>query len=307
MNGSPVQRPSRDNAEGVGTQMKDSIGAGDLAFENREATSEHKRRRRQRNGGLRKVCGCPRRQWAKCPHSWYFNFKPRHGQGFRFSLDAELGKHVGSKTKAAEEAEKIRAAIRDGTYVRTADRCKVAVDVPTTPPTPDSITLDAFKEKYIDGHVKSSGKKTWSNDAGMLKRLGRFVLADGVRLGDKAIGTITEDDVEAFYASLRRRGQAASTCNQYVQVIKAAFRWGAKKSYLVRNPISDDAALKRTKIAQRSRRLAPDVLDKDGNLKAPGEERRLLAVASPGLQRLIIAALQRQREGREATHGKLTC
>ena len=25
------------------------------------------------NGGLRKRCRCPRRQWIKCPHSWSFN------------------------------------------------------------------------------------------------------------------------------------------------------------------------------------------------------------------------------------------
>jgi integrase len=292
MNGSPVQRLSRDNTEGVGTQMKDSIGAGDLAFENREATSERKRRRRQRNGGLRKVCGCPRRQWAKCLHSWYLNFKPRHGQGFRFSLDAELGTHIASKTKAEEEAEKIRAAIRKGTYTRAADRIAAVPGPVTSPTSADAITFDVFAQKYIEGPVKASGKKTWGDDAGMMKRLGTFVLADGVRLGDKAIGAITEDDIEAFYADLRRRGQAASTCNHYVQVIKAVFRWGTKKAYLARNPISEDAALKRTKIAQRSRRLAPDVLDKDGDLKAPGEERRLLAVASPGLQRLIIAALE---------------
>jgi integrase len=45
-------------------------------------------------------------------------------------------------------------------------------------------------------------------------------------------------------------------------------------------------------MAQRKRRLIPDVLDKEGNLKEPGEERRLLAASGPQLQRLIIAALE---------------
>ena len=40
------------------------------------------------------------------------------------------------------------------------------------------------------------------------------------------------------------------------------------------------------------RRLAPDVVDKDGKLTELGEERRLLAAAGPFLQRLIIAALE---------------
>jgi integrase len=47
-------------------------------------------------------------------------------------------------------------------------------------------------------------------------------------------------------------------------------------------------------MAQRSRRLVADVLDEKGQLKEPGEERRLLAATekNPGLQRLIIAALE---------------
>ena len=42
----------------------------------------------------------------------------------------------------------------------------------------------------------------------------------------------------------------------------------------------------------RDRRLVADELGKDGKVKTPGEERRLLAVATPWLQRLIIAAVE---------------
>ena len=91
---------------------------------------------------------------------------------------------------------------------------------------------------------------------------------------------------------LRSLGRAASTRNQYVQLLKASFRWATKKGYLTRNPISEDSALKRARIAQRNRRQAPDVLDKDGKLKEPGEERRLLAAAGPRLQNVIIAAIE---------------
>jgi len=55
---------------------------------------------KNRNDGLRKRCGCPRRNWAKCPHSWYLNFQPRGGAHHRLSLDAELGRHIESKTEA---------------------------------------------------------------------------------------------------------------------------------------------------------------------------------------------------------------
>jgi len=43
---------------------------------------------------------------------------------------------------------------------------------------------------------------------------------------------------------------------------------------------------------KRERRLAPNVLDADGKVKEPGEERRLLAAANPHLQALITAALE---------------
>ena len=77
-----------------------------------------------------------------------------------------------------------------------------------------------------------------------------------------------------------------------MQLLKASFRWATRKGYLARNPITEDSALKRAKIAQRNRRLVADVLDKDGKLEEWGEERRLVAAAGPRLQNLIIAALE---------------
>ncbi len=68
------------------------------------------------HNGLRKRCGCARRTWPKCPHSWHFNFKPRGGIGYRLSLDVELGRHIEGKTEAQTEADRIRTAIRSGTF-----------------------------------------------------------------------------------------------------------------------------------------------------------------------------------------------
>jgi hypothetical protein len=62
-------------------------------------------RRRNHNRGLRKVCGCSRRTWAKCPHSWHFNFKPKGEAAFRFSVDTEAGEHIAAKTKAEALAD----------------------------------------------------------------------------------------------------------------------------------------------------------------------------------------------------------
>jgi hypothetical protein len=43
-----------------------------------------------RNEGLRKVCGCGRHKWPKCPHPWHFSFQ-WEGRHYRFSLDRHLG------------------------------------------------------------------------------------------------------------------------------------------------------------------------------------------------------------------------
>jgi len=60
--------------------------------------------------------------------------------------------------------------------------------------------------------------------------------------------------------------------------------------------------LKREKGAQRHRRLLPDVIDKNGKLVEAGEERRLLAVAGPELQRLIIGALTAVADAANCSH-----
>jgi len=257
-----------------------------------EQTSEiggRMRRPRKRNHGVRKLCKC--KDWSKCEHSWYFNFKPRGGPAYQFSLDVEIGKHLKRKNEAVAEAERIRNEIRAGTFVRAADRRRLAA---APDPTPGAITLEAFSVIYLArvSQVRERNK-SWTNDRCMFAQLAAFQLEDGTRLGDKPISAITEDDLEAVILDMKSRGRAASTRNQYVQLLKASFRWATKKGYLARNPITDDSEhIKRSRIAQRNRRLAPDVLDKDGKLQEPGEERRLLASASPRLQNLIVAALE---------------
>ena len=68
-----------------------------------------------RNAGLRKVCGCPRRGWAKCPHPWHFNFSWR-GTAYRFSLKQYAGKEVTAKSEAERLAQNLRDQIRTGIF-----------------------------------------------------------------------------------------------------------------------------------------------------------------------------------------------
>ena len=207
--------------------------------------------RRGRNHGVQKICNCGRSRWPKCPHAWYFRFKPRGGHArWQFSLDGELGRHIGSKTEAEDEAAKIRAAIRAGTFRLGSDAAQ--------PRTSTGVTLDEFAPIFIDRVAKPSGKVTWRSDEHRLALLREHRTVHGRRLGDLALAAITEDELEAFYSGQRSAGRAASTLNHLVQVVKAAFRWAAKKGYLARSPISDDSALKRIKVAQRRRRVLPD-------------------------------------------------
>src|SRR5262245_54053400 len=221
-------------------------------------------KKRHRNGGIRKVCGCPRSKWAKCEHSWHVNFKPKGGPSYRFSLDSYVGKHVKGRTEAQDETEKARIAIRAGEF-------KPRPEAPTPPvaPKPETVTLSSFWKTYSE----RLGRPVSANSSSCFAQLCAFTL-DGRPFGAKALADVTEDDIEVFMADLRAKGLAASTRNKYIQVVKAVFRWAAKKGYLTRSPASDSAALVREKHARRDRRLEP------------GEEEVLLKHAWPQLQRL---------------------
>jgi integrase len=158
---------------------------------------------------------------------------------------------------------------------------------------PESITLEQFADLYVKRAVAVRPRnKSWTNDKYQLGKVAEFRLENGTRFGDKPLHAVTEDDLEAVIVWLRAKKLAASTVNQYVQVIRAAFRWAVKKAYLVDNPLDDESAVKRAKAGQRHRRLRPDVFDEKGTLIEAGEERQLLRVADARLQNLIIAALE---------------
>src|ERR1700674_5990540 len=106
---------------------------------------------RARHHGVRKVCACGWKRWPKCPHAWYFNFKPKAGPHHRFSLDAELGHHLESKTDAEHEATRIRAAILAGTFRRAGGG--------PPQPAPASTTLDDLARSYLLA-VKGTGKRS---------------------------------------------------------------------------------------------------------------------------------------------------
>jgi integrase len=240
---------------------------------------------RAHGNGVRKVCDHSWRAWPKCPCAWYFSYKPRGGQRQRFSLDAELGRHIESKIEAENIATDIRSAINAGTFRRAA-ALPFPLAMPSTPPTP-IITLDAFAATYIERAAKASGKASWKDDEYLLATVRDHRTTDGRRLGVWALTAITEDELETFHSAQRTAGRAASTLNHLVQVLKAAFRWAARKGYLTRSPISEDSSLKRVKLAQRTRRLTSE--EETAVLAAAGALGRGAGVRLSGL---IVAAIE---------------
>jgi integrase len=206
-------------------------------------------------------------------------------------LDAELDRHIETKEAALTAADQIRDQIRAGTFVRAAERRRLAaLEAPAAAAA--TVTVEKFAAIYV-ARVSAvrARNKSWKNDRYQFAQVAAFRLEDGARFGDKALGEVTEDDLEAVLIGLRAKKRAASTINQYVQLVTASLRWAVKKRYLSANPISDDSMIKRGKPAQRNRRLEPDVINPDGTLREPGEERRLLAAAAPRLYNVIVAAL----------------
>ena len=239
------------------------------------------------NNGLRKRCGCPRRSWASCSHPWAFSFKWR-GTHHRFAVDKYAGEPITDKDKARTEADRLRGLIRSGHFPPAAA---------TPPTTPEALTFEDYSEKWWK---YDHGRKPVQQacDKSRLSQL-RKIVVSGRPLGEQQIGTLTVDTWETVFAGLRAQHQekykrelAGSSWNKYRQLVVDLQRWGVKKGHLLRVWLPDLDELKRKPGAQRDRRLVPDELDEHSKVKTRGEERRLLANASPWLQRLIIAALE---------------
>ena len=98
---------------------------------------------RHRNFGLIKRCRCKRTDWPRCSHGWHFSFKTKGGPRWRLSLDVELGRHVESKTEAYAEADRMRTAIRNGTFRKPSEP---ACPVP-------SVTIEQLGESYFSTYT----------------------------------------------------------------------------------------------------------------------------------------------------------
>jgi integrase len=233
---------------------------------------------RNRNDGLRKVCSCAPSAWTKCPHGWRINFKWK-GVHHRYALDRLLApKKVRSKTEAEGEAEKIRTAIREGTFRDPQD--------PEPAPVLSTLTLaqllDTYDKRYLTNERPNSVKK----ERYQITAIGRIELPllNGTvrRFGDWFVSDITTDTIEQFRAARRQTG-AIVTTNRNLALLRACFNWGIRVGYVERTPFKrgTETVVKLSRELRRSRRLEP------------GEDERLLtACRSPHLRALVEAALE---------------
>lgn len=230
--------------------------------------------RRHNNKGLRKICECPRRNWAKCPHGWHFNFKVRGGRSYRFSLDKHLGQHVDSKSDAEKVADNIRIAIREGRFGQPAAR--------------QDMTLRQLGDVYIERYVRLHHASTEQAFVCALNTICRTIIpratGGSAALGDWRLTDIVTDTIEQFREVRRSQGTGAVGVNRNLGSLRAVFNWALRVGYMATSPFkrASEAVVKLSDEHPRSRRLDADA----------DEETKLLAAAGPHLRTVAEAALE---------------
>jgi integrase len=272
------------------------------------------------NGGLCKRCPCPRRNWSKCNHPWYFNFA-YDGQSYRFSLHKQFNKPRGywmSKTEAEAIRDKVRAQIREGTFQSSGTTDVDNADTRFTFADVASRYLDEFKN---DADRRPHRAVRLEMQLDLICRTD-IPAAQGktIRLGDKPIADFRTPDIDAFRDARRALMQAKKRAQQeraaklagghvdaaraltvstelpksrdgeigikrHLEVIRHLFNWAIVKGHYDReNPFlrNGQRVIKMATEKPRSRRLQP------------GEEERLLEHSTnvPHLYALIIAAIE---------------
>jgi integrase len=227
---------------------------------------------RHANKGLRKLCDCARRNWPKCSHSWYFNFKPRGGPAHRFSLDKHFNRHVDSKSEAEELAGDLRKLIRAGKFGQPTPR--------------QAMTVRQLADLYVERYVKLERSTTEAAYVSAFNRICRTVvprpIGGTLALGSWPMGDVVTDTIERFREVRRSDGGGVVAINRNLATLRGLFNWAVRVGYADGTPFKrhSEAVVKLSAETPRSRRL-------DAN-----EELALRAASGPYLRALIEAALQ---------------
>lgn len=221
-----------------------------------------------------------------CPHSWHFNFKWKDVH-YRLSLARESGEPISSKTEAQAEAERLRHAIREGTFGPQDEQHSGGQS-------PTSITFRQFADIYVKEHVKKFCKPSaLRNVPSQRRRVEQILVPSGagslIPFGDKPIVDIATHDVEMLDAALmavkprqRRSTGGRIARNRIMQLLKAMMNWAIAKGYRSDTPFKrgNVNVIPMFREFPRNRRLTGD------------EESRLIAACGPRLRALVIALLE---------------
>ena len=224
---------------------------------------------RQHNGGLSKICTCPRKRWPKCRHSWHFNFK-WDDHHYRFSLDRHLGRHVDSKSEAEAEAEKIRREIREGRFGRPAPSA--------------AMTLRQLSTRWVDDYVKVERAKSLQAFVYALNTICRTEIPHHTGkkypLGEWSVADIVTGVVTRF-RKVRRTQTGETGTNRNLQTLRALFNWGIGQGYITKTPFRREhkSVVTIPKAYARTRRLED------------GEDAALLTACPPPLRAVVECAL----------------
>jgi integrase len=226
---------------------------------------------RRRNAGIRKRCGCRRKDWPKCKHPWHLNFKFK-GTHYRLSLDREVGHPITNRTDAERAAEGIRTAIREGTF---------RAPEPPAPEVPVVLTFSEFRDLW---QARKGAQLANAKDNGYrLTTIVAFAPIPGVvKLGDMHLPSITTDHIEQLREHRRGQGRSAVTVNHDLKLLRKMFAWGVRAGYLERSPfkIGTEPAIALDREIPRDKRFEQDE-----------DEEKLLRAANPHLRGVIIAML----------------
>ena len=246
------------------------------------------------NGGLKKRCRCPRRQWSKCVHPWHFGFA-HDGREHRWSLHKVAGKRPGyrmSKTEAQTIADRLRSEIRAGSLTDTG-AASSATD----------LTFGDVVERYLERHVRVPTRRPAAQQVmewhlGVLRNA-EVPAAGGatIRLEHKPLTAITKADVEAIRDNRRAQAKGCASTervrpgckggevgiNRLLARLRHVFSFAIAEGYAVESPFRRHGV---TVVKLDSRAESP----RHRRLE-PGEDDRLLQHAGDHLRALIVALL----------------
>ena len=237
--------------------------------------------------GIKKRCTCPRKQWPKCVHPWYFSFY-YGGREHRHSLDEiARARHVArpmSKTEALTWRDRLRNEIRAG-------------GTPEVPTPNAGLTVgdvaDRYLRAYVGKHETDEGpawsgqylRPTSAQQADYQLQIARAceVPAAGgtMRFEQKPIAAVTKADLEAIRRVRRPHGVVG--CNLLLARLRHFFNWAIGEGFTEQHPFKRHGVsvvkLETSAETPRTRRLGP------------GDAERLLTHAKAHLRALIVAAL----------------